>query len=117
LTFKILDGHGHNSESVPSRAVAKKSTTKRPDSTMERTQDQQQACLGVVEKSQQPQGRVEVSHYIKFCFRSWLCLCLQVERMVPTLCCPLYKTTPYQLAWVNALLLSPIDVCRPFFYV
>ncbi|KDR11107.1 Histone-lysine N-methyltransferase eggless, partial [Zootermopsis nevadensis] len=60
LIFEILDGHGQSSETVPSRAVAKKSTTRRPDSNVDRMQDQQQVYPGVVEKSpQQPQGRVE----------------------------------------------------------
>jgi hypothetical protein len=57
----MLDGHGHSSETVPSRAVAKKSTAKRPDSIMDKMHDQQQVYPGAVEKSQQPQGHVEVS--------------------------------------------------------
>jgi hypothetical protein len=67
LAFQILDGHAPSSESIPSRAVAKKSTTRRPDSIVDRMQDQQQMYPGVAEKSQQPQGRVEVRSSIEIC--------------------------------------------------
>lgn len=50
---------GQSSESVPSRAVAKKSTTKRPDGVMDRMQEEQQTYQGHVEKIQQPPGRIE----------------------------------------------------------
>jgi hypothetical protein len=71
--LKILDGHGISSESTPSRAVAKKSTTKRPDSITDRLQEQQQVYPAAAEKSQQPQGRIEVICHVSFCF------CLQLE--------------------------------------
>jgi hypothetical protein len=59
---------------VPSRAVAKKSTTKRPDSIMDRLEEQQQqAYPAIPEKSQQPQGHIEVICWMNCCF------CLQLE--------------------------------------
>jgi hypothetical protein len=57
----MSDGHEMSSESMPSRAVAKKSTTKRPDSITDRLQEQpQQLYPAVAERTQQPQGRIEV---------------------------------------------------------
>jgi hypothetical protein len=77
-----------NSESVPSRAVAKKSTTKRPDSITDRLQEQQQqAYPAVAEKSQQPQGHIEVTGCMSCCF------CLQLE----TVCTSPDIPTPYLL--------------------
>jgi hypothetical protein len=52
---------------VPSRAVAKKSTTKRPDGVTDRMQEeQQQIYQGNIEKIQQPQGHIEVFQCISF---------------------------------------------------
>ena len=52
---------------MPARAVAKKSTTKRPDSITDRTQEeQQQTYQGNIEKIQQPQGHIEVCQCIGF---------------------------------------------------
>ena len=61
LIFKLLVVQSQSSESVPSRAVAKKSTTKRPDCITDRMQEeQQQTYQGNIEKIQQPQGHIEV---------------------------------------------------------
>jgi hypothetical protein len=83
--IKILDGHGVSSESVPSRAVAKKSTTKRPESITDRQQEQQQVCPAAAEKSQQPQGRIEVICHMSFCF------CFQSETNDSYFCSSLHK--------------------------